>query len=793
VRADKGPRATASPTSADLAEVCRDLAATGYYWGREPVESRRRELAEAPAGLPRIEAQIRLAGRLLRRDGGAAEALELLDSATKALGSETFPDPESSPPGLRRSLLVARALAHLQLAEDENCVAHHGAASCVVPFAPEAIHLRPDHTRAASGLLLAYLEEHPGDPQARWLLNLTSRVAGDPPEAVPAAHRLPPNAFASATPFRRFVDRAPELGTDIVDLAGGAVMEDLDGDGLLDLVTSSADPCASLRAFRNDGRGGFDEVTRAWGLAGQLGGLNLVHADYDNDGHPDLLVLRGGWLADDGRIRNSLLRNRLHEPVGGFEDVTRAAGLAEPAYPTQAGAWADFDGDGDLDLYLANEVRGQLPWPSSLYRIPGSFDLSPLLEGDSWQSPLTFFRYMGDDPDLAYPSQLFRNEGDGTFTDVAEAAGVTNRRFAKGATWGDYDDDGDPDLFVSNLGANRFYRNDGDGTFTDVAAEVGISEPSRLAFACWFFDFDNDGDLDLFVADHSSPIPMVSASYFGPTLPMSYSVLYRNDGGRFTDVSAQVGLLRPLLPMGANFGDLDNDGFPDVLLGTGSPDIDALMPDVALWNRDGRRFEDVTFSGGFGHLQKGHGFAFGDVDNDGDQDVLHQIGGAFPSDAFANALYENPGGPEHWVTLRLRGARANASGVGARIAVEVEKPGGDRRTIHQLVGTGGSFGSSSLQQEIGLGAGERIVHLTVRWPGSGTVQVVKDLAVDRVYRIEELHPGSSGVEEVTVPRIRLGGALEAGGALRAHGGPGGHEEAKPSEAEGARASRRCGP
>lgn len=746
--------ATPSPASTsvaspigELTEACERLSEESWYWGRSRAKQLRKELAAGARGLSRIRLQTHLAGELLQAPGGAREAVELLELAAAEL-------PEEAPPDLRRDLLVARAVAHLQLAEDENCVADHGAASCILPFAAEAIHRQPGHTREAARLLSEYLEIRPADVQARWLLNLAVQVAGDPPESVPEAWRLPPGALTSEIPFRRFVDRAPELGLDVVDLAGGAVMEDFDGDGLLDVVTSSSYACDSLRAFRNQGRGRFREVTREWGLENQLGGLNLVQADYDNDGHPDLLVLRGAWLADEGRIRNSLLRNRLHEGPARFEDVTHAAGLAQPAYPTQTGVWADYDGDGDLDLYVANETRGESDWPSSLYRMPGSYDIAPLLEGDDWESPLRFLAVMAGGHELVYPSQLFRNNGDGTFTDVAEAAGVTNLRFAKSAAWGDYDDDGDPDLFVSNAGPNRLYRNEGDGTFTDVAARVGIAEPSRLAFVCWFFDFDNDGDLDLFVADFSSPVPMVAASYFGPVLPPSYQVLYRNDGGRFTDISAQAGLFRPLLPMGANYGDLDNDGFPDLLLGTGAPDLDALMPNVALRNDGGRRFQDVTFAGGFGHLQKGHGVAFGDVDGDGDQDVLHELGGAYRSDAFANALYENPGGPESWVTLRLRGREANSFGVGARIAVEVEEADGERRTIHQVAGTGGSFGGSSLQQEIGLGVAERIVRLTVRWPGSGTVQVLEDLAPGHVYRITE---GEPEAEAVSVRRIVLSG------------------------------------
>ncbi len=697
---------------AEFEAICQAIRdSEDPFYGQGRARELARQLASPPAD-PAEAAVLRAAlGRELLKLGDTTEAIALLGAALATAETTGFNQ------SVRFDILTYLGLAHLQAAEDENCLARHTAASCILPFAEEGIHRLPAHSRKAGDAFLKLARES-GGVQAVWLLNLARMVSGDFPDGVPEAMRLPPAALTSALPFPRWRDRAPELGIAVVDLAGGAVMDDFDGDGLLDLLTSTWDPCGSLKAFRNDGRGGFEEVTRAWGLDQQLGGLNLVHGDYDNDGRLDLLVLRGGWMGGLGRIRNSLLNNQLGGPGGRFVDVTRASGLAEPAYPTQTAAWADYDGDGDLDLYVGNE-----------------------------------------DPDgRSYPSQLFRNNRDGTFTDVAREAGVQNFRFAKGVAWGDYDGDGDPDLYVSNSGPNRLYRNHGPGpdgavTFTDVAPDLGVTEPEGRSFVPWFFDFDNDGDLDLFVADYASPVPAVAAFYFGVVPVPNRPHLYRNQGGRFTEVSRELGLARPLLPMGANYGDLDNDGWLDFYLGTGEPGYETVMPNVMFRNRRGLGFEDVTFAGGFGHLQKGHGVAFGDLDNDGDQDLLHQLGGFFPGDAYANALFENPGPGASWVTLRLVGTQANRFGVGARIAAVIEE-GGALRTVHALAGSGGSFGGSSLQQEIGLGRAARIRELTIRWPGSGTVQRFTDLAVDRVYRVVE---GQAELEVIALSPIRLGG------------------------------------
>jgi hypothetical protein len=210
--------------------------------------------------------------------------------------------------------------------------------------------------------------------------------------------------------------------------------------------------------------------------------------------------------------------------------------------------------------------------------------------------------------------------------------------------------------------------------------------------------------------------------------------------------------------MGSNFGDLDGDGYPDVYLGTGEPDLRMLSPARAFLNvadssaPGGRRFREVTSAAGLGHVGKGHAVSFGDVDGDGDQDVHAVFGGAYEGDVYRNALFENPGHGHRWIVLRLEGREANRSAIGSRIAVTVEGPGGER-TIHHTVGGGGSFGASSLQAEIGLGDASAIRQVEIRWAGSGRRQTVTGLRMGRVYRVVE---GREASRE-TVPTLRLGG------------------------------------
>jgi hypothetical protein len=336
--------------------------------------------------------------------------------------------------------------------------------------------------------------------------------------------------------------------------------------------------------------------------------------------------------------------------------------------------------------------------------------------------------------------------------------------FVKGVVSADYDGDGRPDLYLSVEGGdNVLFRNDGrakpgEGAwrFSNVAARAHVTEP-RHSFGTFFFDYDNDGRPDLFVAGYglyygSTMAADVAADYLNLPNEAERGRLYHNKGdGTFEDVTRAAGLYKVVPAMGLNFGDLDNDGWLDFYLATGNPDFSSLVPNRMFRSALGRSFQDVTTAGGFGHLQKGHAVCFGDVDNDGTQDVFSQMGGAFLADKAYSALYLNPGGANHWITLELQGVRSNRKGIGARIKVTLETKEGPR-FLYRTVGTGGSFGGSPLRQEIGLGDARRIASVDVFWPATGLTQTVRGLEVDRRYRIRE---GASAASRVDLPSFKI--------------------------------------
>jgi hypothetical protein len=303
--------------------------------------------------------------------------------------------------------------------------------------------------------------------------------------------------------------------------------------------------------------------------------------------------------------------------------------------------------------------------------------------------------------------------------------------------WGDYDNDRFPDLYVSNLGTeNRLFHNNHDGTFTDVAPELGVTRPIH-SFPVWFWDFNNDGNLDLWVSSYLMGVQYVAAHYIGAPNPAEPMCLYRGNGaGGFDEVALEQNLKKITQPMGCNFGDLDNDGYPDFYLGTGYSGFEGLMPNVMYYNRRGTGFADVSAAGGFGHLQKGHGVSFADYDNDGDQDVFLKIGGWFPVDAFRSALFENPGFGNNSIVVKLVGRESNRSGIGARIRLQIEEDGA-KRSIYKWVNSGGSFGCNPLRQEIGMGKAALIDELEVYWPTSDTSQKFTDVPANRVIVVTE--------------------------------------------------------
>ena len=588
------------------------------------------------------------------------------------------------------------AIAYLRLGETQNCCQRNTPDSCIVPIRGSGIHTNRTGSTQAIKYFKEVLQDSPPKSElylkSRWLLNVAYMTLGEHPQGVPKSHLISTDLFASDGSIPRFFNVAERLGLNTFSNSGGAIIDDFDGDDQLDVVTSSFSPSGRLRYFQNQGDQGFRDRSEDAGFKGMYGGLNLVQADYDNDGDTDILVLRGAWLYDLGQHPNSLLRNR---GDGTFDDVTFESGLGEVHYPTQTASWADFDNDGDLDLYIGNEST----------------------------------------PKFEAPSQLFRNDGTGRFTDVASQAGVTNDRFTKAVVWGDYNEDRLPDIYVSNYRqANRLYRNNGNGSFTDVAVELGVTQPD-FSFPAWFWDFDNDGHLDILVADYRS-LSYVAANYVGATSGKQHTYLYRGLGGRFQEISEQCGLAKTSFAMGANFGDLDNDGFLDFYLGTGDPHYASLAPNIMYRNHLGQRFDDVTMSGGFGHLQKGHAVVFADLDSDGDQDVFEQLGGALAGDKYHDALFENPGFGNRWVTLKLIGTTSNRSAIGARIRVQVVVDGVPR-SIYKYVNSGGSFGANPLRQMIGLGLAKQIQQVEIYWPTTDQTQTFKDLPMNTSIEIVE--------------------------------------------------------
>ncbi len=405
-------------------------------------------------------------------------------------------------------------------------------------------------------------------------------------------------------------------------------------------------------------------------------------------------------------MRPSLLHN-----LGGgrFADATLSAGV-QAAVNSNAAAWADYDNDGWVDLFVACERQEH---------------------------------------------RLYRNRGDGTFEDVAARAGLRAdvARVAKGCCWLDYDNDGFPDLFIDNLGEYaRLYHNERDGRFAEVTTPMGIDGP-RGAFSCWSWDYDNDGWLDIFAAAYVGEVREVLAGMLGRPTERVTNRLYRNRQGRsFEDVTVAAGLDPLYSTMGSNFADFDNDGFLDIYLATGAPNLGFLVPNRMFKNVDGRRFADISSSSRTGHLQKGHGVACGDFDRDGDIDLFVEMGGAVNGDKYHNLLFQNPGQGHHWLTIKLVGRTTNRAAIGARIRVVT---GGNKpMTVCRHISSGSSFGGNPLEQTIGLGTAGEVASVTIDWPASRTTQVLRDLAADQSIEVTEFEPGYRRLERRPPPPPR---------------------------------------
>jgi hypothetical protein len=677
------------PNPLDLKAICAAkqaaenearLSAESYLPSLEQAIDKRRYLPE----IVRLHNEL---GQLYSYRGDMPKAIQHFEAAYQALQQVLTTQPQYAEDKIYLEEILG--IAHLRRGELDNCVHKHNAEMCLFPLSAAGQH----KLKAGASQAIEYFRKHllskPDNLEVRWLLNLAAMTLGQYPSGLKRDWLIPMPVTPVADRLPKFPDVAGKLGLDPVRGAGGSMVDDFDNDGYLDIVISSVDACESLRYFHNNADGTFADWTTRAKLNEQLGGINCVQTDYNNDGWLDLFVMRGGW---EFPMRNSLLKNN---GDGTFADVTEASGLLSDDHRTHSATWADYDNDGWLDVFVGHEES---------------------------------------------PSQLFRNNGDGTFRDVSAQAGVNKTAFTKGATWGDYDNDGFADLYVSNYGSQNFlYHNNGNGTFTEVANKLGVDKPI-MSFPTWWFDYDNDGWLDLFVASFVPSVTEVARGYLGLPPQSETMKLYRNNQrGGFEDVTAKVNLNRVVPTMGANFGDVDNDGYVDFYLGTGAPSYTALMPNFMFRNRDGKRFADVTASTGTGHLQKGHGVAFGDLDNDGDLDLYVNIGGFIPGDKYNKALFANPNqsNGNHWLALKLIGDKTNRAAIGAKIKLTLVDAKGTKAIRYREVSSGGSFGASSLTQHFGLGKAASVDSLEITWPASKQVQTFRKVAGDQVLTFTE--------------------------------------------------------
>ncbi len=499
-------------------------------------------------------------------------------------------------------------------------------------------------------------------------------------------------------------------------MPGGVAALDYNNDGCMDVFfTNGAEmpsakksgPAYFNRLFRNDCHGAFTDVTEKAGVAGEGYSMGVAVADFDNDGYPDIFVA--------GLNRNILYRNR---GDGTFEDVTAKARLGgtDARYGklwSVSAAWVDIDNDGWLDLVVTNYVQ----WDPKLEPTCGT----P-------QKPLYCHPRAYHDT----PNQLFRNNHDGTFSDITESSGL-GAALGKGmgVAVADYDGDGLMDIFVANDSVPNFlFHNLGHGKFEEAGllAGVALNDDGRpvAGMGVDFRDFDNDGRPDL-----------VLTAMFNDTYPV-----FRNTGKApaFQDDTAHSGLAvatRTLTGWGVGIFDFDNDGFKDIFLANAHfPALDELLaaavalPNKVLRNGGDGRFQDVSGTAGDDFQATGQyrGAAFADFDNDGRVDVVvSSLNGA--ARLWRNVT-PNAG---HWLALKLEGTRSNRDGIGA--AVTVTLAGGGKLYNHCTTSVGYASSSEPLVR-FGLGGEAAVKMLQIRWP-SGRVQELRDVRADQVLKVRE--------------------------------------------------------
>lgn len=510
----------------------------------------------------------------------------------------------------------------------------------------------------------------------------------------------------------RFGSEAKKLITETT--GSGAAWFDYDGDGRIDLYVVNGQTLEEAaghggqpnQLFRNLGEGGFVDVTETAGVGDRGWGGGAAAADYDDDGDVDLLVTNFG--------ANVLYRNN---GDGTFSDVTERAGVSDPRWSTSA-AFGDIDGDGFLDLYVCNYIAFD---PEILGKLDPKFCL--------WRGVSVMCGPNGLPGEV---DALYRNRGDGSFEDVTRSSGVWDAEGkGLGVTFLDFDDDGDRDIYVANDSTPDYlFQNDGTGRFEDVALVAGVAMSMygkpQAGMGADAGDYDEDGRPDLVVTNFQG----------------DYNALRRNEGlGIFTDVSDAVGLTAPSferLGWGARFTDVDLDGYLDLFVTNGHvyPEVDAAgigesyrqknqvflnVPDPS-----GRRFQEVSSEVGPGLdvLYSSRGLAFGDVDGDMDLDVFINNMSAPPTLLVDEASHRN-----RRIRIELVGTRANRDGLGLNVTLEA---GG--RALHRDSGTIWSYLSTNDRRLlVGIGVADEAQRVTLAWPSGttdlGTVRGGEDILV----------------------------------------------------------------
>jgi tetratricopeptide (TPR) repeat protein len=527
------------------------------------------------------------------------------------------------------------------------------------------------------------LRVNQNNERARAWLWLTAHKMGGYPEFIPQNQRMEIKA-GFEKPRVEFEDIAAKIGLDKTSGGRGLAVFDYNNDGLLDVVIACAHGGCNL--YRNNGDGSFTDVSVRSGLDTAINAFIITVGDYNNDGYEDLFITRLGFYEGEGQ----LFRNN---GDGTFTDVTAEAGLKMWG-PAFSASWVDYDLDGRLDLFVANNIGGMF--------------------------------------DRKTPNRLFHNKGDGTFVEVTQAAGLSTIWPTIGSAWGDYNDDGYPDLFLSNgVGDSQLYRNNGDGTFTDVSARSGIVGRC-LGSVCLWCDYDNNGLLDIVQftwSDHENVLHTLRHGE-GPPNGWPLRIYHNNGDGTFTLRGRDLGLTGCWGTMSGNAGDYNNDGYLDLFLGNGSPRMDRLEPPVLLEN-DGQRFHNITFAAGLPLSGKGHGSNMADLFGDGRLSVLQATGGAYPGDLLTTRVFCPTRLPGNYLNVRLAGVKSNRSAIGARICLEA----GGHKQYREISG-GSNFGCLPFEQHFGLADATKVDAIHVRWP-SGLKQNFTDLPVNDTIRFTE--------------------------------------------------------